>query len=782
MTATSDRPFRVIVVGGGITGLTASHTLSKAGIDHIVVESGSEAAPPSGASIAIYPHGARILEQIDCLEASKAINIPCDRFVHRMPNGKVIFSTKLWEEVKENHGYEIMLVERRKFLQVLYDCLPDKSKIRFGKKVRSITETYDGVEVFFADGTSEKGDIVIGCDGVHSKVREMMWENAGKVSPGFITTAEKKSECTTWTCLLGMGPPEPELPLELSGVHNDKTSFLIASRPDVTFYFTFFKVPKPYSQYTRPRWTEEDANKAAASVADRPISESLVFGDLWKKRFRGQIVDLEEGILEHWHFGRMVLVGDSAHKITPNIALGGNSGIESISVLTNLLRALIAPHPNVRPSRAALNDVFQKYQEIRIPRMHQISQYSNLITRVQAWDGYLMKFIALYVLPYQPADKVSKDMAKIMKAAPKLDFIPIRYGPKKIRWDDEDSPSPTAKNNGGGKGPQGLTLSFLGVVIALVSVIVMNYGAIEVEIVIFAGAMVGFCLARLEDFDYSGRFAANISPGYMYFYRSGHYKVGMIMHLTGCLPAGILMVLQFVPTIRHNFLIFHRINGYLVLILLILCNVGAMMILGHGSPGERVDIGTGEALLCLMTTVGIIMAYGNIKRLQVDQHRAWMLRTMFYYGAIVSTHVLVLLSAMCISRLGKYYTVWTCDEIDYLYNSFGISGILESKYPQCLVANGTLDNYVVVKAIFNKTIPESFGASLEMPFGIALWLSIFMHGVGVEIYLNLTPKESQRLRQVSYEKQLEAGYKNPGFGGWTVDRFGDAEPWKPRTK
>jgi hypothetical protein len=43
--------------------------------------------------------------------------------------------------------------------------------------------------------------------------------------------------------------------------------------------------------------------------------------------------------------------------------------------------------------------------------------------------------------------------------------------------------------------------------------------------------------------------------------------------------------------------------------------------------------------------------------------------------------------------------------------------------------------------------------------------------------LKFTPRETQRLRQVSYEKQLEAGMKNPGSAGLTVERFGDADPW-----
>ena len=60
-----------------------------------------------------------------------------------------------------------------------------------------------------------------------------------------------------------------------------------------------------------------------------------------------------------------------------------------------------------------------------------------------------------------------------------------------------------------------------------------------------------------------------------------------------------------------------------------------------------------------------------------------------------------------------------------------------------------------------------------------MWLALFLHAVGVEIYLSLTPREANRLRQVSYERQMERGFKHPGSAGLTVDRWGDAEPWKP---
>ena len=101
---------------------------------------------------------------------------------------------------------------------------------------------------------------------------------------------------------------------------------------------------------------------------------------------------------------------------------------------------------------------------------------------------------------------------------------------------------------------------------------------------------------------------------------------------------------------------------------------------------------------------------------------------------------------------------------------------LQERFPQCLEDDS---QKVVMHADFAGEI-DGIGGSLRVGFSMAMWLSIFLHAVGVEIYLKLTPRESQRLRQVAYEKQLEAGMKNPGSAGLVTERFGDADPWSPK--
>jgi 2-polyprenyl-6-methoxyphenol hydroxylase-like FAD-dependent oxidoreductase len=70
----------------------------------VVLESRQEIAPAEGASIAIYPHGARILHQIGCLEAAKAACVPCQRFVTRGNDGKVFSDSGFFDYIREKYA------------------------------------------------------------------------------------------------------------------------------------------------------------------------------------------------------------------------------------------------------------------------------------------------------------------------------------------------------------------------------------------------------------------------------------------------------------------------------------------------------------------------------------------------------------------------------------------------------------------------------------------------------------------------------------------------------
>lgn len=246
--------------------------------------------------------------------------------------------------------------------------------------------------------------------------------------------------------------------------------------------------------------------------------------------------------------------------------------------------------------------------------------------------------------------------------------------------------------------------------------------------------------------------------------------------MTNCLAAAFLAIYQFVPVIRHTFLRFHRINGWTIVILVLVSNAAAIVIAPHAFGGD-LSIQTGIGTLVIMTTGGLALAIYNVKRLQIDQHRAWMLRTWFYFGSIITLRIILISSTAIISRMGGYQLPMECAKLHYIIEDRNSTLAI---YPDCISYYNGSDpsKMALVQADLYGSAAEA-AAGLNMTFGMAMWLALLIHAIGVEIYLQLTPRESQRLRQVSYDKQLEAGFKHPGSAGLTVDRLGDADPREP---
>ncbi|KAL0070587.1 hypothetical protein AAF712_002426 [Marasmius tenuissimus] len=283
---------------------------------------------------------------------------------------------------------------------------------------------------------------------------------------------------------------------------------------------------------------------------------------------------------------------------------------------------------------------------------------------------------------------------------------------------------------------------------------------------IFGGAMLGFVLAR-SMYLHAPTMLEGVAPGEVFWLRSGIYKVAMLVHLGTVLPAGFLAVFQFVPAIRYKAIIVHRLSGYISLLLLFV-GIAFAFVLMRRSYGGDISIQSGILFLGIVTMVSATIAWFNIKKLQIDQHRKWMLRTWFYASSIITLRIVMIITARIISAIGQYHTVWSCAEVFYTIDNN--STMLEELYPTCL--SGSLDGiHVAVPAVW--TIGVNIGSTLRMSFGPALWIAMFLHAIGVEIYIHLTPGETARLRKVSYQRQLERGVTRPGSMGTVGDRLGD---------
>ncbi|KAF8703893.1 hypothetical protein RHS03_06164, partial [Rhizoctonia solani] len=252
---------------------------------------------------------------------------------------------------------------------------------------------------------------------------------------------------------------------------------------------------------------------------------------------------------------------------------------------------------------------------------------------------------------------------------------------------------------------------------------------------IFGGGLLGFVLARFM-YLHVPTMLAEIAPGEAYWFRRGIYKAGMLVHLGSILPSGFLAVFQFVPVIRYKAILVHRISGYVSIFLLFIGMASAFVITRRSFGGEMASqtwTMTIGPLVLVMATLGWV----NIKRLQIDQHRKWMLRTWFYASSIITARLIMIISANILSMIGQYYVVWSCDEI--LYTIDNNSTRLMEMFPAC--SSGSLESvHVAVSAVWTEAI--NIGSTLRLTFGPSLWIASLVHAIGVEIYIHLTPGET----------------------------------------
>lgn len=163
---------------------------------------------------------------------------------------------------------------------------------------------------------------------------------------------------------------------------------------------------------------------------------------------------------------------------------------------------------------------------------------------------------------------------------------------------------------------------------------------------IFALGSLGFTLSRVAYLDYFGVFCRknhlsrgnHAAPGECYYFlNGGKEQIGMMLHLYGVIPACILLFFQFIPVIRQKLVLFHRINGYIVILLMAVAVVGGLMS-ASGSFGGDPTFQTAVGVQGVLVVTALVMAMVNIKKLQIEQHRAWMLRTWAWVSRDVTHH------------------------------------------------------------------------------------------------------------------------------------------------
>ncbi len=316
----------VLIAGGGIAGLATAIALSKRGIPSRILEQRPEPSE-AGAGIQIGPNGVRVLMALGvAARLEPHASRPREIIVHQGATGRILTRMPLGEWIETRHGAPYWVVHRRDLHKALLDAVVAKPLIEMttGFAVTDVTARDDHVDVRNAAGTILRGPILVGADGIRSRVRAAVSPDArlkfsGKTASRTLLPAEAAhalgaAEVGVW---LAPGAHVVHYPVEAG----QKTA-VVAIVPDDRMTDDWAAASD---------WASLAPHLAAFSST---LMDALATAPEWRRWAL-----FEANLPPRLARGRIALVGDAAHPILPFLAQGGVMALEDAVVLAHAVAA-----------------------------------------------------------------------------------------------------------------------------------------------------------------------------------------------------------------------------------------------------------------------------------------------------------------------------------------------------------------------------------------------------------------------------------------------------------
>ena len=321
-----------IIIGGGIGGPAASLFLRRAGIKSQIFEAYPEPTTIGG-GFQIAPNGMRALKALGLADRVHAAGVTSSSFVFRNQQGKVIARIDVSES---GHGVTIL---RSTFHRILLDEIGRQGvPVHYGKRLCGIEYEEKYVVARFEDGSVERGDLLLAFDGVHSRARSL------------ILPDHRSPRYTGFLGIGGFAQTENIMPLEPQDAH--RLNFTVGSR----FQFGYAMVstaPTRWGWWTHLPQEQELTRTELQVIAeddmrDRVLSafkswhspiEALV--STTPRIMRTAIYDIPS--LPAWHVGRVMLLGDAAHAMSPAGGQGAALALEDAMLVGKFLAGRSRP-------------------------------------------------------------------------------------------------------------------------------------------------------------------------------------------------------------------------------------------------------------------------------------------------------------------------------------------------------------------------------------------------------------------------------------------------------
>jgi 2-polyprenyl-6-methoxyphenol hydroxylase-like FAD-dependent oxidoreductase len=364
---------KALIIGGGIAGPVAALALRRAGIDSVVCEARGTPADGVGGMLSIAPNGLDALGIVGADRTVLAHGQPITTMIMADGQGRQIGEFPALAGLPPN-----LAMSRSELGRLLQDqAVAEGIRFEHGKRLIGVDEGPAQISARFADGDSLTADVLIGADGIHSTVRTLI----DPYAPGPVHVP-----------LLNFGATAD------MAVHGRSNAMYFVFGEHG--FFGYWALPNGRTAWfsNLPHGTRMTATQARAVPPDEWLrtlldlySRDVPARTLIEHTAARELVAL--GSMEimpnlpHWHRGRMVLVGDSAHAPSSSSGQGASLAMESAIEVARCLRDI----PDVAGAFAA-------YERLRRARVQQVAARAAKTNRSKAL-GSAAKMIMRLIMP-----------------------------------------------------------------------------------------------------------------------------------------------------------------------------------------------------------------------------------------------------------------------------------------------------------------------------------------------------------------------------------------------
>ena len=367
----------IAIIGGGITGLTTALSLKKVGLNCTVYEKATE-LNEIGAGIWLQPNAMQILKWLGLEKEIQGNGCMLNKM--EITNSALSPFKKIdATAVSDNQGNQTIAIHRGKLQQILYQAYNKVGKVELGSDYSSHTTVEDKVHIEFENKTAQ-ADLLLGADGIHSKVRHVM------ALPSIYRS-------TNQICCRGIAQYQlPEYLInEGKEMWGKKMRFGFSQIAEKSVYF-FAVLNKEICPL------EMNIETLAASFRDfNPIVTELIKAT--SHLHTTELVDLKR--LNTWHTNLTCLIGDAAHATTPNMGQGACQGIEDAYYISHILKN----------QTSSIEEAFRHFENIRRKKVDYVVNNSWMFGKMahQKTGQFLLRSI----MKLTPEKIISEQMNKL---------------------------------------------------------------------------------------------------------------------------------------------------------------------------------------------------------------------------------------------------------------------------------------------------------------------------------------------------------------------------------